>query len=541
MKKFLAAAFVFLAAALYAAPIKTIVPGVTLEQQVRTGGSPLVVNIIRADLAQPGISVRTAVGSERITSSGKQAVSSMTGTAVVGINADYFNMGGFRDPVNLCIRDGELLSEPGYNRTVIGFLEDNRVLMGVPEWRGFLTLADGTRLDIKGIDRSRNSGERILYSHNMGKSTRSKYAAVDVVLRPEDGDGSLRLCGGRSLKVEDIKRASVDTPIPEGCFVLSAGSELGEELLRLLKTGDTAALTLELSGEWSRVRNAVGGGPVLVRRGAVYITGEKEGFKPDILVGRAPRSAVGVSADGKTLIIMSVDGRQKHSGGATLNELAQQMVKAGAYNAMNLDGGGSTALSVYGLLLNSPSERTERPVADCITVVSEYKGEPISFDPMLSGTVYRADTVYSLPMPEDIDENKLVWGAAGGIGYTLADNMLRTSGVSSRGTVGFIYDGVKYAWPVEVSAAPLDRVECKVSYYDEARTISRVYFSLIDKAGHPMIYSPVFVALEGGVTDKIRHTTDSMGASVFDAIWNKDAEERKIVFSIGSFRQEFAL
>ena len=463
----------------------------------------------------------------------------MTGEAVVGINADYFVMSGFRDPLNLCIRDGEIISEPGYNRTVIGFDRDKNVYMGVPVWDSYMELADGTRLGVSGIDRSRNQGERILYTRNMGSSTRSKYAAADAILKPADGDPSLRLCSRRPLQVAEIRPSSVNTSIPEGCFVLSCGGALGEELCASVKAGDTVYLTLGLTDNWSSVTDAVGGGPVLLRNGSVFITGEKEGFKPDILKGRAPRSAIGFTADRHTLIIMSVDGRQNHSKGATLAELADLMAKAGAYNAMNLDGGGSTALSVYGLLLNSPSERTERQVADCIAVFSDYRGEPLSFELPPAGTVYRADTVYALPLPENIDETRLVCGAVGGIGYTLADNMLRTASVSSKGTAGFVYDGIRYSWPVEVSAAPLDKVECMLTYYDEARTISRVYFSLIDAAGHPMIYTPIFAELSGGVTDRKRHTTDSMGASVFDAVWQAPEGERKIVFSVGSFNREF--
>ncbi|MBR4748936.1 MAG: phosphodiester glycosidase family protein [Abditibacteriota bacterium] len=535
----LTALLLTLTAAAFAGPQKTIVPGVTLEQTVTTGTNPLVVNTVRVDLSRPDIHVKTALGDETVSSTGRQGVSSMTGSAVVGVNADYFIMNGFRDPLNLCLRDGELLSEPGYGRTVIGFDAGNKIYMGVPEFNGCIITASGERLDVTGIDRARNQGERILYTGHMGPTTRSKYAAADAVLKPEDGDGALHLVSGRSLQVLEVRPSSVNTPIPKGCFVLSAGGELGTRLCEALHAGDTVTLTLGLSDEWSGVVNAVGGGPQLVRNGAVFVTGEREGFKADILKGRAPRSAVGFSADRKTLIIMTVDGRQKHSQGATLSELAALMIAAGARDAMNLDGGGSTALSVFGLVLNSPSERTERAVADCLTVLSDYRGTPIDFDPGLAGTVYRADQVYSLPLPDDADPDRLVWGTGGGIGYTLTDNMLRTCSVSSRGTVGFVYDGVRYSWPVEVSAAPLDKAECKVSYYDPERKISRVYFRLLDKAGHPMIYSPVFVKLEGGVTGRLRHTTDSMGASVFDAVWEAPEGERSVTFSIGSFEQSF--
>ena len=94
------------------------------------------------------------------------------------------------------------------------------------------------------------------------------------------------------------------------------------------------------------------------------------------------RSAVGVSADARSLVIVAVDGRQDHSRGATLEELGQLLQTLGANHALNLDGGGSTALVVKDpgtgvfAIANQPSDksasmpnvRIERPVADVIGI-----------------------------------------------------------------------------------------------------------------------------------------------------------------------------
>ena len=87
----------------------------------------------------------------------------------------------------------------------------------------------------------------------------------------------------------------------------------------------------------------------------------------------APRTAVGVSEDGHTLIIVVIDGRQPlHSQGATIQELAEILLENGAYFALELDGGGSSTLVVEQngkpVVLNSPIHRhipgLERPVAN---------------------------------------------------------------------------------------------------------------------------------------------------------------------------------
>jgi hypothetical protein len=58
-----------------------------------------------------------------------------------------------------------------------------------------------------------------------------------------------------------------------------------------------------------------------------------------------PRSAVGVTKDGRYLVLVTIDGRQSgYSDGATLAEVADWLTRFGAHDGINLDGGGSTTL-----------------------------------------------------------------------------------------------------------------------------------------------------------------------------------------------------
>lgn len=74
---------------------------------------------------------------------------------------------------------------------------------------------------------------------------------------------------------------------------------------------------------------------------------------------RHPRSAVGIKADGK-VILLTVDGRQENSAGMSLFELTKVMKWLGCTNAINLDGGGSTTLWVANApengVVNYPSD-----------------------------------------------------------------------------------------------------------------------------------------------------------------------------------------
>jgi hypothetical protein len=115
-----------------------------------------------------------------------------------------------------------------------------------------------------------------------------------------------------------------------------------------------------------RLSNAISGDRMLVVKGEVV---------PDLDdVELDPRTAIGINRNGRYLYIVVVDGRQPfYSDGATFAELAELLRKQGAFMAMSLDGGGSSALVVEGKdglprILNTPIDNyipgRERPVGN---------------------------------------------------------------------------------------------------------------------------------------------------------------------------------
>jgi len=103
-----------------------------------------------------------------------------------------------------------------------------------------------------------------------------------------------------------------------------------------------------------------------------------EGFAPleapsffgSFVASRNPRTLAGVRSDGRILLV-TIDGRRPGwSAGATLPEAARVMRALGAREALNLDGGGSTTMTVKGAVVNFPSDPTgERPVGDGVFVL----------------------------------------------------------------------------------------------------------------------------------------------------------------------------
>lgn len=111
---------------------------------------------------------------------------------------------------------------------------------------------------------------------------------------------------------------------------------------------------------------AASGGPRLVRDGAISI--ENTSGLPSAY-SLNPRTGMGVSQDGKRLILAVVDGRQTgFSLGMTGVELGQLLIEMGAWNAMNFDSGGSSTFYLDGAVRNRPSDGSERRVANAIAV-----------------------------------------------------------------------------------------------------------------------------------------------------------------------------
>lgn len=133
--------------------------------------------------------------------------------------------------------------------------------------------------------------------------------------------------------------------------------------------------TFPAGGHFWDIEEASGAGPMLARNSTICVTDTEEKFGPTHSARRHPRTAVGATARGD-LILLVVDGRQpSHSMGMSMAELALAMLDLGCKDAVNLDGGGSSAFVVRGKVLNKPSDGTERPVTDILALVPSGNGK----------------------------------------------------------------------------------------------------------------------------------------------------------------------
>ena len=123
-----------------------------------------------------------------------------------------------------------------------------------------------------------------------------------------------------------------------------------------------------------QLQEAVGASIWLVKNGKIAVTATSNYYN-----NRASRTAVGITYDGK-VVLMVLDGRQEpwSCGGSSI-EIAQIMLDAGCVQAVNLDGGGSTTYvakpegAENPLVINRPSDGFERSVSSSLLVVSTAK------------------------------------------------------------------------------------------------------------------------------------------------------------------------
>ncbi|MCX6375495.1 MAG: phosphodiester glycosidase family protein, partial [Armatimonadetes bacterium] len=342
------------------------------------------------------------------------------------------------DPLNLQIIKGELVSEPS-ERIVFGMTSDRRFLFDRLEFDAKITLSDGKWFPIRGINRGRADNEMIAYTSRFADSTRTSNVGSDAIVKCECMPVKL----GVPIKgvVCEVRSKAGNTAILEDCVVLSGAGTGSRFIEENLKPGISVTLEFQVkgsrTGSWQKVSDAVGGCPWLVRDGKQFIDAKEEGSGAGFYAGVHPRTAVGVTKDGK-LIIVTVDGRQSVSGGMTLAQLADVMLSQGCIEAANLDGGGSTTMATAFGILNSPSSGIPRAVANGLAVFGNPSSSvDVEFavstpSPVPSGTTTQLcllDSSTGQPLNADV-ANRAIWSTTGGMGFV--DQSGRFYGVKAR-------------------------------------------------------------------------------------------------------------
>ncbi|MGJ6979116.1 phosphodiester glycosidase family protein [Aestuariimicrobium soli] len=339
-----------------------VAPGLDLTsfRRLQPGGW-VTGHVMDADLSVPSLGLDVADGG---TVSGSNATVETFATdarAVAAVNGDYFDMNATDAPV------GTNVSSAGVRTISNAGRPSFTVADGKAAVRALMSTA--TLATTTGTEKLTAVNSPNVAAHQATLFTQAWGSYSLAALVPAD-EGALRVIRVRDGVVTQVStdRSALTLPSaikPGESVVVARGT--AAQRLATASVGDAVDVTV---GTDVPVDVAVGGSQWMIRDGVVSTVDE----------ATAGRTAIGVSKDGTRLKVVTIDGRAGDSHGMTIRELSAFMRDLGVWNALNLDGGGSTTLLARPAgtealqLVNRPSDGSQRLDSNALVFTSTATG-----------------------------------------------------------------------------------------------------------------------------------------------------------------------
>jgi len=330
-----------------------VAPGLTYRQWDQTNArGPIRAYLLTANLDEPTLRLRYA-GAQYVRRRAHLTNLLEHRGAIAGVNGDFFDIADIGAPLGVGVDRRHLLHGPVV-RPNAAFVLDRT---GQPQITGVRLRATIPRYPRIRIT---NLNSPVVDQHGVGVYTPrwGRTAGYRVVgpRHPKAREVVVR----RGRVVSNRKHLSAGVVVRGRVLV---GRGRGADSLRRLKVGKRVTIRTGVEGDPKVVLTS---NRILLREGVVRVTDDR------VL---HPRTAIGIDRDGRQLFMLVIDGRQEHSRGYTMVELANMLLGLGAEDALNLDGGGSSTMVAArpdGVLevWNSPSDGHQRPIPNGLGFVS---------------------------------------------------------------------------------------------------------------------------------------------------------------------------
>ncbi|MBA8924942.1 hypothetical protein BC739_002141 [Kutzneria viridogrisea] len=333
-------------------------PGTTLTDFSQTfEGIPLRGNVLDADLGDPRLSVGLltppVVGQA-------QTVTEMATAqhAIAAVNGDFFDINNTGSTLGIEVQGGTLRKGPQTDPSpwhhAVG-VDAGRVGRIVEAYLDGQVVLPGGKYRLDGLNQV-----QVPAGAGLGVFT-PLWGTASRAFLGSPRTHEVTVSGGR------VVRHGADR-IPGDGFVL-AGTGSEADLLAALPVGAPVGVSYAPRTEPDhRFDTLMGARDVLVRAGVADQTLDDTSVNPE--------TAIGFSQDGKHMMLVVIDGRSAVSKGVTERQLARWMQQRGAYEAVVVDGGGSSELisrdagGTSTSVRNVPSDGVERPVGNGIGLFS---------------------------------------------------------------------------------------------------------------------------------------------------------------------------
>ncbi len=414
---------------------QTITQGVTLDNIIRfTTDGWYNFQVLKVDMTNQYISVDTLTNKESV---GKTATAGKLATqrnAVAAVNASFFTSsgGGNGFPVGALVQSSELMAAYSsfnkYGNVMSTFSINNLNEVLLDYWKVDMSLSSqkGAVLPVEqyNVANKKRYTDLSVFDKKWGKIAVGSSAEMPDIFQMVVVNGV----------VSQFLDAQPAAPIPDNGFVVVTRKDGAAKLQQAFALGDAVTMNIGTTPDWTKCKMAVSGSSMLVKDGVIPQTFS---FTAADVMIKSPKTSIGSSKDGKTIYFVTVDGRQTSSIGLTQKDMALFMKSIGAYNAINMDGGGSTTMAARPLgsdtvkVMNKPSDGTTRNVLVGVGVFTSAPAAPLAglivetTDHYLFANASRAFTIKGFDKfdnPITVDPASVKWTVSGVKG-TFKDNV----------------------------------------------------------------------------------------------------------------------
>ncbi|RKY56091.1 MAG: hypothetical protein DRP93_02090, partial [Candidatus Neomarinimicrobiota bacterium] len=343
-----------------------------------THPEPWVLYVVEMDMTNPYINLESVKANDYLYSfEGPSSMSARKNSAghyvISAINGDFYNTAN-GEPISVHAVNGEFVKTGNNIRSAFSINESKKLNITNSQFTGSIfakdTLGQWSSVNLTSVNGTRGENNLIIYNSFIGNSTNTNNYGYECLAQSIDDwviNDTVRCV------IEATESYVGNMSIPDGKCVISGHGTVIPFLSTNCRVGDTVKVVQGLLHNLSSLKQVVGGGPRMLQNGidVVATSYPTEGIGSTFCSYRHPRTAIGFNQDTTKVYFVVVDGRQQgFSVGMSLYEMADFMKQIGIAHAMNLDGGGSSSMTVRNSIMNSPSDGSERRVANGIICVS---------------------------------------------------------------------------------------------------------------------------------------------------------------------------
>lgn len=507
---------------------ETISEGATLTTYSLTlNGRPVKVSVLKLDLSNPYLKIESLIGSDgTLEKTQPPAKMAERAGAVAAVNGGFFIQDQGK-PLGMIARNGELVSSPIMrgDMPVFALDMDKRPVMGFFKFSGEVRAANGTAFPLFGVN-------KLLYTLESGEVSDTNHLTLynrswGPVGRGTDGLGeAVEAVVENGVVTRQVNVSDVPQPIPLNGYILRGYRSAADFIRKNLTVGSRVKVTYQTTPDYQKLKLSTGSNSFLVQQGTVAQFQEN-------LKGKNARTAAASAENGKVLYLVSVE-KSDYSTGAEQTELAQLLVAMGAQEAVNLDGGGSTAMVARHLgdtalsNITKPKEGWQRPVPDAIGIFNTApRGNPAGL--VISGpdtvlaktsanyTVKGYDTHFYPWQPQSYSMSVTGGGSVSSGVFTAGDGGDVVIEASSSGVKGT--KQVRVVGASQIKALRVDPAAIKVKPGETAPLTFNV--ETLDGRVFPLDAQYVTVRAELGKVDGGRYTAgENRGSGKLEASYN---------------------